>query len=336
MKITLKPIAQQVMVITGASSGIGRVTAKAAAAAGAKVMLVARNEGSLREVLDEIAAAGGTAAYAIADIGDADAVSAAADAAIARFGRIDTWVNNAGTAIYAKLVDTPMDEHQQLFRTNYFGTVNCTLTAIRHLRDRGGAIITVGSIGSDLPTPILSAYAASKHAVKGFIQSLRLELAADGVPIAVTLIKPSGIDTPIAQRAANHVDGEGRIPPPVYDPSLVATAILDAAEHVRRDITVGGLGRAQVLLGTHFPAVLEQLSGVLMRLASNPARPKALVNSLFAPNQRGQERSGVQRGLQTSLHDTAERHPVVTELAAVAALAGVIGVVAFRGGSRRT
>ncbi len=324
MTVSLKPLADQIVVITGASSGIGLVTAKLAAGRGAKVVLVARNEAALEKAVEDIRAEGGDAIFAVADVGIIEEVQAAAKVAIARYGRIDTWVNNAGTAIYAKLIDTPLDEHRRLFQTNYFGAVHGSLTAIEHLRIKGGAIITIGSIASDLPSPVLSAYSASKHAVKGFVDALRMEITADKLPIAITLIKPAGIDTPIAQHAANHVDGEALIPPPVYDPTLVAEAILDAAQHVRRDITVGGMGRLQVLLGTHFPAILDKLSGILEPAMSDPTAKKTTETSIFEPNQFGQERSGVQPGRRTSLYTAAEHHPVAIGAIALFGLGAIL------------
>ena len=328
--IKLKPLDQQVIVITGASSGIGRVTARLAASRGAAVFLVARNEDALREVVGEIDAAGGRAAYAVADVGIAADVDAAATQAIDRFGRIDAWVSNAGTAIYGKIVDTPLAEHEHLFRTNYFGTLHSLLAAHRQLKGSGGAIIVVGSIASDLPSPILSAYAASKHAVKGLVESLRMEFRIDRLPISLTLIKPAGIDTPIAQHAANHVDGEALIPQPVYDPTIVAEAILDAAVHPRRDVTVGGAGRLQVLLGTHFPALLDRLAGPLAAKMRNPDARKTAQTSLFTSRQPMRERSGVQAGRSTSVYTAAERHKLPIALSTIAVATGLTLLAARR------
>jgi short-subunit dehydrogenase len=308
----LKPLREQVMVITGGSSGIGRVTAREAAKRGAALLLIARNEQSLREVADEIRQAGGTASYAVADVGDIDQLRAAAAETIRLFGRIDTWVSDAGVAVYGKLVDIPPADHERLFRTNYFGAVNSALVAVPHLREAGGAIVFIGSIASELPSPILGAYAASKHAVKGFVDSLRMEITADALPISVTLIKPSGISTPIAERAASYVDGEPLVPVPVYDPQLVADAILDAAVRPRREVTVGGLGWVEMLLGTHFPKLLDQLSRPLAGMMADPNRTATNEDTLHAPVQPGRERSTVQHGRKISLHAIADRHPVAS------------------------
>jgi len=322
----LKPIDQQVILITGASSGIGLVTAKAAASRGAKVVLVARDADALEHIAREIAANGGSALAVSADVGILDDVQEAGRRAVEHFGRIDTWVNNAGVAIYAKLIDTPMDEHEMLFRTNYFGAVHGALTAIPLLRDQGGAIITVGSIACDIPSPVMGAYSASKHAVKGFIHSLRIEVMADDLPISITLIKPSGIDTPIAQHAANHVEGEALIPPPVYDPLLVATAILDAAEHPHRDVTVGGAGKLQTLLVEHFPQGLDYLGRLFEGVLSDKSKSKTQLDNLAHPVGNGEPRSPDQRGRSFSVFTAAARHPLSIGLAfGVVATAMLIG-----------
>lgn len=331
MRAALKPLGDQVIVITGASSGIGLVTAQRAARAGARVMLVARDEAALQRAVAAIDAAGGTAAYALADVGVAAEVEAAAALAVARFGRIDSWVNNAGVAIYAKLRETPLDEHERLFRTNYFGMVNGTIAALPHLRESRGALITVASIAADLPTPMLGAYSAAKHAVKGYINSLRIELVTDRIPVSVTLIKPSGISTPIGQHASNHQSHEALIPPPIYDPDLVAKAILHAAEHPRREITVGGMGRMNVLLGTHFPAALDHLARFMQPLLEDPARPAIPRDNLFAPSGDNQERSSYESGRSFSVYTSAQRHRVVTGVGLAALVgAGVAAALSVR------
>lgn len=329
MKITLKPLSEQVMLITGASSGIGLVTARAAAARGAKVLLVARDEAALARAVADIARRGGSAAHAVADVGDAEQLAAAADQAIGRWGRIDTWVNDAGAGIVAPLVETPLDEHHRIFRTNYFGVVNGATIAVGHLRRDGGALVTVASIAADVPSPMLGAYAATKHAVKAFIETLRMELLADAAPVSVTLVKPSGIDTPFALHSANHAPGAAVIPKPVYAPELVAEAILDAAEHPRRDVTVGGAGRLQVLLATHFPALLDRLAGLLIRQTFDPARPRRERSALFAPSGNHRAQSGALSPRRTSFYTAARRHPAAT-LAGGAVVVGIAGLMLSR------
>ena len=320
MKLKLKPLAEQVIVITGASSGIGRVTARLAGARGAKVVLIARDEIMLAEVAREIEEAGGTAAYKSADVGDQAAVDAAAAFAVERFGRIDTWVNDAGTSIFGHLLDIPNDEHQQMMRTNYFGTVHGCRAAVPFLRDRGGALITVGSIASDLPAPVMGAYSATKQALKAYVEVLRMELGNAGLPISVTLIKPSGIDTPIGQHTRNYLPGEAQIPPVIYAPELVAEAILSAATRPRREITVGGFGRLQVLLGLHFPWAYELLAPKgADAVLSDPDRKQPPTN--LWEGRGGPERSGEHAAKTFSLYTKAAEHPAAAALG-FAALGG--------------
>lgn len=324
MKPVLKPLSEQVIVITGASSGIGLETARSAARQGAKVVLVSRDDAALRRIVAEITAASGTADAYAADVGDADAVRAAAGHASQRFGRIDTWVNNVGSAIYGRLLDIPDDEHEQLFRTNYFGMVHGCRAAVPHLRRAGGALITIGSIASDMPSPLMGAYAATKHAEKAYVDALRMELGEEGVPIVVTLIKPSGIDTPVAQHAINHAGGEAQVPPPVYGPALVADAILFCATHPRRDLTVGGAGRAQALFAAHFPHLFDRLAPKAAASFVDPARKQPRPGNLFASTGTGRVRSGEHPAARrTSLYTAAAKHPAVTSAVAAAVAAGV-------------
>jgi len=323
LKGKLKPLESQVLVVTGASSGIGLLVARSAAEAGARVLLVARNVEALDDIRNEIVAAGGIAEVAAADVGDAKAVKAVADRAIDLFGRIDTWVNNAGVAIYARLLETPEAEHERLFRTNYFGVVHGCLAAVPHLRRQGGALITVASIASDMPSPILGAYTASKHAVKAYVESLRIELLADGAPIAVTLVKPAGMATPIGVHAANHLEGEALVPPIAYDPQLVADAVLYCAQHFRREVTVGGIGRAQALFATHFPTLFDRLAPIVVPFLSTRCVPKTADNDLWKAGTGGEARSPHETGLLVSRYTSVALQPKITM--ATALMATVVG-----------
>jgi short-subunit dehydrogenase len=331
MKITLKPLEEQVILITGASSGIGLVTARRAAKRGAKVMLVARNGEALAEIANEIAAAGGEVDHAEADVGDREALAEAAAKAVERFGRINTWINDAGVVVYAKLTETPDDEHERLFRTNYFGVVNGSRIAVEHLREHGGALITVASIAADMPSPILGAYTASKHAVKAFIESLRIELQADGLPISISLIKPSGIATPMAMHAADHLDREAKIPPPAYDPVLVADAVLESAQRPIRELTIGGMGRAQALFAQHFPAAFERLAPRMMPYLSFPNIPKTPSDALSKPATDGMERSPYEKGFRRSAYTWTMRHPRLAQATLLGTIAaGGLSLLAYR------
>lgn len=176
MAISLKPVGEQVIVITGASSGIGLATAEAAAEQGAKLVLASRSGDTLEDVAIRLSKNGAEAMAVDADVGNRADVEQIAVAAIERFGRIDTWVNNAGVAIYGRLDEVSEEDNRRLFDTNFWGVVNGSLVALRYLRANGGAIINVGSEVSDAVIPLQGMYSASKHAVKGFTDALRVEI----------------------------------------------------------------------------------------------------------------------------------------------------------------
>ena len=257
MRIKLKRVEDQVIVITGGTSGIGLATAKRAAMRGARVVLCSRNEPELQETVAAIEKAGGHARSVIADVANQQDVERLAATAIEAFGTIDTWVNNAGVSFYGKLTEVAVEDMRRLFEVNFWGTVYGARTAVPHLRRSGGALINIGSIVSDRAIPLQGTYSASKHAVKGFTDALRMELEEEQAPIAVTLIKPSTIDTPYFQHAKNYMATEPKPPAPVYAPELVANAILRAAEHPVRDITIGGGGRLLTAVGTAMPRLTD-------------------------------------------------------------------------------
>ena len=167
MGVSLKPLDQQVIVITGASSGIGLATVMAAAEKGARLVLTARSERTLEDVVQQIQDAGGEAIAVAADIGKREQVERVASAAIERFGRIDTWINNAGVSIYGRLDEVSEEDSRRLFDTNFWGVVNGSLAALPHILKQGGALINVGSEVTDSVVPQQGMYTASKHAVQG-------------------------------------------------------------------------------------------------------------------------------------------------------------------------
>src|SRR5687768_9185241 len=242
MDIRLKPLRDQVMVITGASSGIGLVTAKHAAHEGARVVLAARNESALRDAVDAIRDGGGRAIHVVADVADPGQVERLADAAVAEFGRIDTWVNNAAVSMYGRITDLSIEDMRRQMDVNYWGQVYGSRAAVSRMRRAGGALINVGSALSDRAIPLQGNYCAAKHALKAFTDALRMELEEQQVPISVTLVKPASIDTPFFEKAKTYLGVEPQPVPPVYAPEVVSEVILEAAQHPIRELIAGGSG----------------------------------------------------------------------------------------------
>ncbi len=260
-RANLKPLNQQAVVITGATSGIGLATARRAAKAGACVFLIARGENDLKALCEELQATGARVAWAVADVSDQAALSEAADKCKRLFGGFDTWINNAGVSIFGAIRETTIEDQRRLFETNYWGVVNGSLVAAEHLRERpdGGAIVNVGSVLSDAPIPIQGVYSASKHAVKGFTNAFRMELMREKAPITVSLVKPAAIDTPYNKHARNLTGQAMHNPQPVYATHVVADTILYCASHPIREITVGGGGRLIASFYGALPGLAEPL-----------------------------------------------------------------------------
>lgn len=263
MSVKLKPIDEQVIVITGASSGIGLATVELAAARGAQLVLAARSEEALKAIVDEVNARGGEAIYIVADVGDRSQVEQIAARALAHFGRIDSWVNDAGGSIYGRIEEVSEQDSRRLFDTNFWGVVNGSLAALPHLRAHGGALINVGSEVSETVVPLQGMYSASKHAVKGFTDALRVEVEElDKAPVSITLIQPTAVDTPFPQHAKNYMDKEPKLPTPQIDPHDVAEAILSAATKSAREIKVGMVAKINTTMHKVLPSIAQKLDAM--------------------------------------------------------------------------
>jgi NAD(P)-dependent dehydrogenase (short-subunit alcohol dehydrogenase family) len=261
-RLRLKPLREQVVVILGASSGIGRESALQFAARGAKVVVAARSEPGLASLVAEIEGAGGQATCAVCDVTDFAQVVAVADLAVEHYGRIDTWVNNAAVGVYARFEDISSADFRRVLDVNVMGYVHGAKAALPHLRREGrGSLIFISSIESTIGTPLQTAYATSKHAIQGMTETLRRELRSERVPISVTSIKPAVISTPFYNHALNLVGFRPTAPPPAYHPAVVASCILHAAEHPVRDMYAGGSARVMSLLQLYAPGLFDTVLG---------------------------------------------------------------------------
>ena len=342
MTARLKKLSDQVIVITGASSGIGLVTARMAAKRGAKLVLAARNGDALTRLAGEIRRAGGEAVPVIADVGNEDDVRGIVRAAVARFGRFDTWINNAGVGIHGALLDVPAADFRRLFDTNFWGVVYGSLEAARHLRDTGGAIINIGSEVSDRSVPLMGMYAASKHAVKGFTDALRMELEKAGAPVVVTLVKPGATDTPFPDHSQTHLGQEPKLPSPMYAPETVAEVILHCCETPEREMFSGGSARMHSLQGGLMPRLMDWLMEAFFFDKQKSGRPADHSDdALYRPTTGLQERGSSEGHVrETSVTNRLAMHPLLTGALVVgaglaaAALVGGVATGGRRDGSR--
>ena len=334
--LKLKPLARQVMVITGATSGVGLSTARAAAAHGASLVLAARNEEALKAVVQDLSAKGAKTAYVVADVGREADVRAIAAMAVNRFGGFDSWINNAGVSIFGEITETPLEDQRRLFDTNYWGVVYGSLVATEHFKTRegGGVLINLGSVLGDMALPLQGVYSASKHAVKAFTNTLRMELRRQGAPVQITLIKPSTIDTPYKDHARNLTGAPVKNPPPIYATPLVAQAILYACTHRVREVRVGAGGRFFAGLAVIAPTVFEPLLTYAAPALQKDAVAQAPVHgdNLHQAGQDLRERTYYEGVRETSLYAAAQMRPKAT--LTLALMAGLAAGAAFFGGRR--
>ncbi|CAO3410096.1 SDR family oxidoreductase [Azospirillum largimobile] len=277
-----------VVVITGASSGIGRATAHAFARRGAAVVLAARREDMLAEAERECRQLGGEALAVPTDVTQEQAVEELAQRAVERFGRIDVWFNNAGVGVFGRIEDIPTNAWHRVIETNVLGSMHGAKAAMRRFLAQGhGMLINNASIVGRLAKPDSTAYATSKFAIRGLSESLRQEVL-DQPHIHICTILPSVIDTPFFQHAANYSGHRVRAAPPVYTPEKVARTVLELVEHPRAETIIGGAGKVGALLKRLSPSVTTRLNGRALHrgfLAGEPSDPTS--GTLFRPMRDG-------------------------------------------------
>ncbi len=255
-----KPIAESVIVLTGASSGIGRATALELARRGASVVVAARRTPLLEEVVLESQRMGGQALAVPTDVTSEAAVQNLAQQAVERFGRIDVWINNAGVLAAGRFQDIPSEVFNRVIETNFLGYVYGARTVLPQFLLQGyGILINNASLDSQMGAPYFSPYVAAKFAVRGFSESLREELEAlDKMDIRVCTVMPATIDTPLFQHAANYTGRAVKALPPVYDVQMAVKTFVSLIEHPQREVFVGSAGRLLTAMHSAMPGMAEQ------------------------------------------------------------------------------
>ena len=275
-------IKDSVVVVTGATSGIGRATALRFARAGADVVLVARREAALDALAEQCRELGGRALAVPTDVSDEEAMRRLAPRALEEFGRIDVWVNNAAVGFVSPFLEVPMEDFRRVLDVNIMGYVHGSRAALRQMRRQGsGVLVNVASVVGEVPQPYTTAYSMSKAAVRALGVSLRSELLLERVSgVHVATVLPASIDTPYYRHAANYTGRQVAPLPPVYAPERVARAIVKVARSPRREVVVGALGRAFVLQHRVAPGATEAMMALMVDRAH-------LSRTRTAPRSRG-------------------------------------------------
>ena len=269
-------IGESVAVVTGASSGIGRATALALAGRGADVVLAARSEQSLGDVVAECTRAGARAIAVPTDVTDEPAVDALAARAVDTFGRIDVWINSAAVIAFGEFEKTPAEVYRQVIETNLFGQIHGARAVLPHFRrDGSGVLINVGSVWGAVSSPYVSAYVVSKFGVRAFSESLQeaLRLERATRDIHVSTILPQCVDTPIFQHAATYTDNQPTAVPPVIGPQRVVRAILRTIEHPRRRRNVGAFAPVLEIGHAVLPGLFSRTVPTAMNIVAFSRRP---------------------------------------------------------------
>jgi NAD(P)-dependent dehydrogenase (short-subunit alcohol dehydrogenase family) len=332
--VQLKPVEEQVVVLMGASSGIGRETALRFAKRGAKVVVSARGEQGLDSLVDEIRRGGGEAVAIPAEVTDFEQVKAVADRAVEHYGRLDTWVHLAAVGLFATFEQTTPEEFERVIDVNLMGQVYGAMAALPHLKREGrGALIHISSVEAKRSFPFHSAYGASKHGIDGFLEALRVELKHEGWPISVTQVMPGTINTPFFDKGRTKLGVKPVGIPPIYEPETVSNIILYAAENPARDLVSGGAAQALIINQRLSPrmldAVLTTRAGFSPQMTEEP-RTEGEPDNLYSPIRGHDTAKNGFRALSRSFYNWLEMHPVVRRVVAAGMALGLLGALRRR------
>ncbi len=327
-----------VVVVTGATAGVGRATAVAFAREGACVGLVARGGDGLEGARQEVEAAGGEALVLTADVSNAEELETAAGLAERELGPIDVWVNNAMVTVFSFFADLSPEEFRRVTKVTYLGTVHGTMAALRRMRPRDrGTIVQVGSALAYRGIPLQAAYCGAKHAVKGFTESLRTELLHEGSAVRVTMVHLPALNTPQFDSCRTHLPWQPQPVPPMYQPEVAAEAVLLSVRTGRRELYVGWPTVATVLGNKLAPGAMDRYlaaTGIESQHTDEPVDPERPDN-LYAPlpGDPGAHGRFDAEAREGSVELQASEHRAAASLALLGAVA--FGASAVRRARRR-
>jgi short-subunit dehydrogenase len=286
MRLARKTRQPEVVVVTGASAGVGRATARQFGRRGARVGLLARGRDGLEAARREIESAGGSALVVPTDVADAGAVESAAADIERTLGPIDVWVNNAMTTVFSPFSETTAEEYRRATEVTYLGTVYGTMAALARMKPRDrGTIVQVGSALAYRSIPLQAAYCGAKHAIRGFTDSLRCELLHTGSRVHVTMVQLPALNTPQFDWCQTRLPREPQPVPPIFEPEVAARAIVWAAHHRRRELYVGASSAGAIVFNKIVPGLLDRYlgrTGYDSQQTSEPVRRDRPTN-LFVP-----------------------------------------------------
>ncbi|MBI5106340.1 MAG: SDR family NAD(P)-dependent oxidoreductase [Solirubrobacterales bacterium] len=283
----------RIALVTGASSGIGVAVADQLAREGADVALLARSRPGLEKVAARVRAHGRRALVVPADVTDRAAVDAAVRRVVDELGGLDVLVSGHAAVVFGRFEDVAPEDFDRTVDVTFTGAVNVIRAALPALAQRRGTIVAIGSIMTKVPLPTFSSYASAKHALRGFLSSLRMELKAAGDPVRLSTVNPGAVDTPLWDNTTTATGRAPHKPPDSYSPEAVAKVVVACAKHPRSEITVGGEARLVELAWTFARPVGEQILGIAERLYSSGRTPYDRPGRLWDATSTGEARDGM-------------------------------------------